>query len=93
MSDGTKQASFTEAQQDVIAHLVLGQSNKEIAKALGVAIKTVKTHLTAIYKISGCATARELISAYYVRRILPDDRCPACGVRSQIDPVLTDVSE
>lgn len=56
---------LTEHQQRVFRRLVEGESNPEIAKALGLAEKTVKTHLTKIFKKLGFTTRARLIVWYY----------------------------
>jgi DNA-binding NarL/FixJ family response regulator len=43
-------AQFTERQLDVIRYLREGVSNKEISARLGIAEKTVKAHVAAIFK-------------------------------------------
>ncbi len=43
--------SLTERQMDVLAELVQGRSNKEIARELGMAEPTVKGHLVTIFRI------------------------------------------
>jgi DNA-binding NarL/FixJ family response regulator len=42
--------SLTSRQIDVLRLLCEGRSNKEIARTLGVSQKTVKVHVTAIFK-------------------------------------------
>ena len=44
---------LTERQRDVLRMLARGQSNREIAVALGVAVNTVKVHLAALYRALG----------------------------------------
>lgn len=39
---------LTPKEREVLHHITMGQSNKEIAASLGIAEKTVKTHVTAI---------------------------------------------
>jgi two-component system nitrate/nitrite response regulator NarL len=41
---------LTERQVDVLKHLCTGLSNKEISSRLGIAEKTVKVHIAAIFK-------------------------------------------
>jgi two-component system, NarL family, nitrate/nitrite response regulator NarL len=43
-------AQLTERQIDVLKHLCTGLSNKEISVRLGIAEKTVKAHVAAIFK-------------------------------------------
>lgn len=44
---------FTPRQRQVLTELCKGKSNKEIARALGMAEATVKLHLTEIFKTMG----------------------------------------
>ena len=41
-------ARLTPRESDVLGHLAMGRSNKEIAKALTLSEKTIKTHVSAI---------------------------------------------
>jgi DNA-binding NarL/FixJ family response regulator len=56
--------TMTPAQQRVAEQLVAGKANDEIAAALGLSVKTVKGHLSAIYKGTECANARQFIVWY-----------------------------
>jgi DNA-binding NarL/FixJ family response regulator len=47
---GTQPVLLTPRQQDVLACLVQGQANKEIARTLGLSLPTVKAHLVAIFR-------------------------------------------
>jgi NarL family two-component system response regulator LiaR len=40
---------LTEREQDVLRAIAKGQSNQEIADSLGIAVKTVKTHISNIF--------------------------------------------
>jgi DNA-binding NarL/FixJ family response regulator len=42
--------TLSARQREVLEHLVLGHSNKEIARELGMSEATVKAHLTAIFR-------------------------------------------
>lgn len=46
----TQLAQLTDRQMDVLKHLREGASNKEISSRLGIAEKTVKAHVAAIFK-------------------------------------------
>lgn len=46
--DDTRPAELTARERDVLAELALGRSNREIARALTLSEKTVKTHVSAI---------------------------------------------
>jgi two-component system nitrate/nitrite response regulator NarL len=43
-------SQLTDRQIDVLRHLCTGLSNKEISARLGIAEKTVKAHVAAIFK-------------------------------------------
>lgn len=55
---------MTKKQKLIIAHVVQGNSNKEIGDLLGIAEKTVKGHLTKIYEMESVATRAQLIVKY-----------------------------
>lgn len=54
---------LTERQQDVLAELVRGRSNKEIARALGMAEPTVKGHLVTIFRVLRVRNRAEAVLA------------------------------
>ena len=56
-----QQNDFTPRQGDVLREMCLGKSNKEIARALGIAEATVKLHLTEIFKTLGVKTRSQAI--------------------------------
>jgi len=53
-------------QRLVIAELVIGKRNKEIAEALGCAEVTVEYHLSAIRRKTGLSGRAELISRFWI---------------------------
>ena len=42
------QAAFTAREREVLLEIAQGKSNQEIADALGIGIKTVKTHVSSL---------------------------------------------
>lgn len=56
---------LTPAQIRVFDRLVQGDSNLEIARATGIAEKTVKTHVTAIFRKFGCESRARVIARHY----------------------------
>ena len=48
---GAAAEHLSERQLDVLRQLIAGQSNKEIARALGLAEPTVKAHLVTIFRV------------------------------------------
>ena len=57
-------AKLTQRQVEILGALSEGQSNKEIAAALGVAEKTVKAHVSAIFRILGVVNRTQAAAAY-----------------------------
>jgi two-component system, NarL family, nitrate/nitrite response regulator NarL len=55
--------TLTERQIDVLGELVQGRSNKEIARALGMAEPTVKGHLVTIFRVLRVRNRAEAVSA------------------------------
>ena len=56
------QTQLTPRQRDVVTEMCKGKSNKEIARALGMAEATVKLHLTEVFKTIGVKTRYEAIA-------------------------------
>jgi DNA-binding CsgD family transcriptional regulator len=52
---------LTPRQRQVVTEMCKGKSNKEIARALGMAESTVKLHLTEIFKTIGVKTRAQAI--------------------------------
>lgn len=57
------QETLTERQVEVLGELVRGRSNKEIARALGMAEPTVKGHLVTIFRVLRVRNRAEAVSA------------------------------
>jgi DNA-binding CsgD family transcriptional regulator len=54
-------SNFTPRQRDVLTEMCKGKSNKEIARALGMAEATVKLHLTEIFRTMGVTNRAQAI--------------------------------
>lgn len=54
--------SFTERQVEVLQHVCAGCTSKEIARELGVSVRTVKDHLTAIFLRLGVSSRAEAVA-------------------------------
>lgn len=54
-------AALTQREQEVVRHLVAGLSNKQIARELGISIKTVEHHRSHIMAKSNAANAADLV--------------------------------
>jgi DNA-binding CsgD family transcriptional regulator len=61
-----RQWSLSPKQRLVIAELVMGKRNKEIAEALGCAEVTVEYHLSAIRKKTGLGGRAALIARFWI---------------------------
>jgi len=59
--------TLTERQVEVLGELVQGRSNKEIARALGMAEPTVKGHLVTIFRVLRVRNRAEAVSAGQAR--------------------------
>jgi len=57
----TKKASLTEREADVLAHVLHGRSNSEIADELTIRKATVKWHMHNIFTKTGTATREQLL--------------------------------
>lgn len=63
--------NLTVRQREVMEQLLLGQSSKEIARALGVAEGTVKIHLAALYRVLGVNSRAAAISTLMAHGYVP----------------------
>lgn len=59
---------LSEREQQVYELLVHGTTNKQIANHLGIVEKTVKTHITAVFKKLGFKNRSQAIAQYYKRK-------------------------
>ena len=55
--------ALTSREREVLAELTKGRSNREIARVLGVSEKTVKAHVTAIFRELGVVSRTQAIAA------------------------------
>jgi DNA-binding NarL/FixJ family response regulator len=58
---GRIDAPLTRRQSEVLGGLAIGLSNKEIGRRLGMAEKTVKTHVTGVLRALGAANRAEAV--------------------------------
>jgi FixJ family two-component response regulator len=65
-SVGTRVAALTPREREVMAYVVAGRLNKQIAADLGTAEKTVKVHRARVMKKMGVGSVAELV--WLVRR-------------------------
>jgi DNA-binding NarL/FixJ family response regulator len=56
--------SLTERQHQIVALLMQGMSNKEIARNLGIAEGTVKQHMINIFQRSGVNKRAKLVATF-----------------------------
>jgi DNA-binding NarL/FixJ family response regulator len=62
------QKQLSKRQREVAELAASGLSNKEIASRLGIALETVKNHLTAVYRKLGIRGRKELARRGFRRR-------------------------
>jgi FixJ family two-component response regulator len=60
-SIGARVAALTPREREVMAHVVAGDLNKQIAAELGIAEKTVKVHRARVMKKMGVASLAALV--------------------------------
>ena len=65
---GAKVAALTPREREVMAHVVAGRLNKQIAAELGTAEKTVKVHRARVMKKMGVASVAELVARVSLAR-------------------------
>ena len=61
--------SLTQAQRIVFLLLIQGKSNADIGKVVHLSEKTVKYHVTSIFKALKCVSRAQLIARYYMERL------------------------
>ncbi len=66
-----KYLGISAREQEVLARLGEGMSNKEIARALGVSPNTIKTHLAKLYEKLEVARRTQAISKAKDLRLIP----------------------
>ena len=64
-------SQLSKAENDVFALLLQGKANKEIADQLYVSEKTIKCHLTNIYKKLGVSSRAEAIAQFGTGNFIP----------------------
>ncbi|MCL4745006.1 MAG: hypothetical protein KJZ83_06285 [Burkholderiaceae bacterium] len=72
--------ALSPREHQVLRHALAGQSNAAISRTLGIAMPTTKHHMRSILTKLGASNRRELLSAFYQRRIgalaHTEDVCP-----------------
>ena len=58
---------LTPRQNQVVTLVLTGMNNKEIARALGISLGTVKQHLHAVFEQTGIRSRTRLIAVYQER--------------------------
>jgi DNA-binding NarL/FixJ family response regulator len=74
MVDWMKQQALTSREEDILRQVMLGLSNKGIARKLSLAVGTVKTHVKSILRKLD-ATSRTEAVAIAQRRGIPREEC------------------
>jgi DNA-binding NarL/FixJ family response regulator len=71
--ESLKQQAFTPKETKVLSQMMLGRSNKAIAREFGVAVGTVKTHVKSILSKLDAGNRNEAVAIARRRGILPDE--------------------
>lgn len=61
---------LTPRERDVLAYIIHGKGNKEIAEELGVTLHTINTHVTNILAKTGKKSRGQVIAAFYTSAAL-----------------------
>jgi len=69
------QAQFSVREQEIMALVATGLSNKEIGRQLGLSDGTVKLHLYKVYQKAGVANRTALAAMVHRNRIAAENRC------------------
>lgn len=68
---GASRTRLTCKEQDVLAQLALGRSNREIGESLWISDHTVKFHLGNVYRKLGASTRTEALRIAHERALVP----------------------
>ena len=60
--------TLTPQERAVFSGLIQGRSNTEIALTMERGEKAVKSHVTSIFRKTGCKTRAQLIARYYMEK-------------------------
>jgi DNA-binding NarL/FixJ family response regulator len=74
MADWMRQPALTRRETDTLRQMMLGLSNKRIARKLTLAIGTVKTHVKAILRKLDATSRTQAVAIAQRRGILSEDR-------------------
>jgi two-component system nitrate/nitrite response regulator NarL len=72
-SERERRYSLTRRELDIIAAIVAGESNKEIADQLSISVQTVKHHLTSIFDKTGVSSRLELALFAVNQRLVAEE--------------------
>jgi two-component system NarL family response regulator len=73
MADWMKQQALTPREEDILRQVMLGLSNKGIARKLSLAVGTVKTHVKAILRKLDATSRTEAVAIAQRRGILREE--------------------
>jgi DNA-binding NarL/FixJ family response regulator len=73
MAEWMKQQALTRREEDILRHVMLGLSNKGIARELTLAVGTVKTHVKAILRKLDATNRTEAVAIAQRRGILGEE--------------------
>lgn len=59
-----RHATLTEREREVMRHVVVGMSNRDLAELLGLSQRTIETHRQSVMKKMGAASLPDLVRKY-----------------------------
>jgi DNA-binding NarL/FixJ family response regulator len=75
--------ALTAREQDVLAHIAAGMANKQIARSLGISVRTVAVHVSNLLRKTGTASRTDA-AVWAVRH----DIEPVAASADEIEPAL-----
>lgn len=67
---------LTRRQSQVLTRFLMGDGEKQVARALGISVNTVHTHATRLYRTAGVSSRAELFAKYFSRLTTDGDVAP-----------------
>ena len=82
----TVKSDLAPTQEQVAALAAAGRTNREIAEALGLAVKTVERHLARVYRKLEIRSRSELAARLAEAPVVLADHEPVARARHEVEP-------
>lgn len=73
--------SMTPRQNEIWAHLAQGHTNREIARRLGLSHKTIKAHITLLFRSLGVVNRTQAAVAFNAAHPTPGEPAPCSSTK------------